>query len=523
MSSQATILVLSPRLDDAIVSICAPLEAAGYETVSVAKAGEAVMKMKERPVDLVVVDAALEKPNATDFLAKAREFFPQIPRALYESNLLPDYDLRALINHAAPSAVFTGQVDVARIETILRISRRIQSQGSAPAAQQQPAAGGLSLSQQLMAAARPLPAKAPLVVTASAFGFPPAHDPEPAVPTPPAPMPAEPAPAFVDPAKVSSMPIKESPSDLYPLEMPPYENKKLEMDYMAKDEPAEMIRLLDLLFEEPDIRLPVLPQVADEVRKLLATDNATFTRIADTVSMDPGMSARILEIANSPLYAGVERIKNLQQAVSRIGMRETRNILLAVSAENLFAAGDKRLMFLMAKLWMHSLACAYSNEIMARDLCIEESKDFFMMGLLHDIGKIMIIHLLQQGLERKIFTKKYLTDDMIDIMFERRHNVLGARLLNKWGYDKIFQDVVYLHDDDPSKVRFYHEATVVTFFSNLMTRKMGFGLLPYPADTDPLQHHEVAQALNMDEAARTRIKLELGETLKKVKESYVKG
>jgi HD-like signal output (HDOD) protein len=173
----------------------------------------------------------------------------------------------------------------------------------------------------------------------------------------------------------------------------------------------------------------------------------------------------------------------------------------------------------MTKLWMHNLGCAYSNEIMAKDLYIEESSDYFMMGLLHDIGKLMILHLVQEGYNRKIWSKKTITDDLLDKVLETRHNILGARLMQKWGYDEAFQQVVYLHNDE-SFVHEYEESVVVTFFSNLLTRKLGFSLMEYDKDTDPLEHHEIAQALNMSPTVRTRVEETMRVTVQKIKESY---
>jgi HD-like signal output (HDOD) protein len=271
---------------------------------------------------------------------------------------------------------------------------------------------------------------------------------------------------------------------------------KIELDLMADDMTAEVARVLDLMLEEPDVKLPVLPQVANEVRKLVSQENVSFERLSEVVALEPTMSARILEVANSPLYAGRETTRNLQQAVSRIGLRETRNILSAISAENLFKVSDRRLALLLTKLWMHSLACAYSNEIMAKDLYIAESGDYFMLGLLHDVGKLLFLQLIQQGFERKIWNKRIITDELLDTVLNTRHNRLGARLIQKWGYDKTFENVVYLHDDS-YYVHEYDEAVVVTFFSNQMTRLMGFSLLPYDQQEDFLGHHEIAQALNM--------------------------
>lgn len=512
---QHKVLVLGKTSTEA-KALCDCMESSVIQAVAAQGPADAVHKLREAQFSLFLVDATMEKPPVLDFLAKARQALPKVPRALYaprDANL--NLDFPALIQRASPCAWLDGEITSDDIEELIERNRK-----ALPAPVRQAPAAPPPPPQR--AASPQAPMGKPRKATGPNVG---------------ADMPSYSGNPFADAvqnaqeekaaARKDTVAIKaerpdhkkegrEMPED--PIE---HANKKIEFDLMADDTCAEVARILDLMIEQPGVQLPALPQVATEVRKLLAKDDVSFEQIAEVVSVDPSMSARILEVANSPMYAGIEKTRNLQQAVSRIGMRETRNILQAVSAENLFTATkDKRINTLMTKLWMHSLACAYSNEILAQDLFIEESSDFFMMGLLHDIGKLVILHLIQEGYDKKIWTKKNITDDLIDELFEKRHNVMGARLLMKWDYDKSFLDVVFFHNDDDQKVRFYDEPIVVTFFSNLLTRKMGFSLLPYPENEDPLSGHEIAQALNMSPDVRERIETRLHETVQKIKQSF---
>jgi HD-like signal output (HDOD) protein len=501
-------------------TLAASLREAGLEATATTKPSEAAKKLAETPHDLLIVDADIENPPALAFLAKVRQLLPRVSRALFEKTRNETMDARALINGAAPTAIFTGSIDPALAVKLVRERRALL----APAPQAAVAAPSEPprLKPNLVSTARSRQLTSGTGESAAAAVFS-NVDEDYSTPAEPRPKPG-PAAATATPksavAKAVAPPPAEEKDDESPWEAPKHANTKLELDLMSDDRVGEVARVLDLMLAEPDVRLPVLPQVANEVRKLLAKEDVSFEKIADVVGLDPSMSARILEVANSPLYGGKERIRNLPHAVSRIGMRETRNILQAVSVENLFAGGqDKRLGMMMMKLWMHSLACAYSNEILAKDLSIEESGDFFMMGLLHDIGKLVIIHLLQQGYERKIWTKNTITDELLEELLQRRHNILGARILIQWEYDRAFQEVVFHHNDADSKVCRYGEAVVVTYYSNLLTRKMGFSLREYPP-ADPLNGHDLAQALNMSPDVRDRVEASLSETVQKIRESF---
>lgn len=229
------------------------------------------------------------------------------------------------------------------------------------------------------------------------------------------------------------------------------------------------------------------------------------------------MSARILEVANSPLYAGTEQVRSLQNAVSRIGMQETRNILLAVCSEGVFKMDNKELTALLDRLWMHSLAVAYSNEIIAKQLYIAESDDFFMMGLLHDIGKLLILTLAAQGSKMKLWHKDFVNQDNLLEAFRRYHIDAGLRLMDRWEYPESFRAVVGLHNDD-ARVFEYEEPVVVTYYSNLLTRKLDFSLEPHVEEI--YNNHQIAQALNMDDDTRGEIEKQVAETVHKISESY---
>ncbi len=273
---------------------------------------------------------------------------------------------------------------------------------------------------------------------------------------------------------------------------------------------------LNSMVEDPNIILPVLPEIADQVRKVMGNELNDFDAVAELVETEQGMSARILQVANSPIYAGLERIKSIQQAIGRLGIRETRNILMAVIAQHLFKTNIHNLHEMMKRLWLHSIATAYSNEMIVQEMGIKDSEDFFMMGLLHDIGKLLIIHLIQAGVDRSMWREADATEDTINQVLKIRHNDMGARLLEKWQYPANFRDVVRLHDDH-ANIQVRSEAVLVTYFSNLLTRKSGFSLIPYQGD--PLADQELATALNMSPQKRTQFEKTIKEITSKIMRS----
>ncbi len=273
---------------------------------------------------------------------------------------------------------------------------------------------------------------------------------------------------------------------------------------------------LNNMLEDPDLVLPVESSVALQLRQVLNQKNVSFEDVAQIVSHDPALAARVLQVANSSIYASLERARNLKQAVSRLGLLEVCNILNAIVTRDLFKPPSKHLEQVMHKLWLHSISTAYINQLVVRHLNLPAGPDFFMMGLLHDIGKLLILHLVNQGEKSGRWKEGEVSEDILIPFFSMRHHDLGTRLLQNWDYPEAFQKVVRLHNDDRN-IRNYDESVVVTFFSNLLTRKLGFSLVPYVGD--PLTNSGLVTALNLSRRTINDIELAVLEIIENIRQS----
>ncbi len=522
MDSSGLVLVLYPNLDRA-EAMRDTLQEAGLEPVLAQNGGQAIGFLKQRKFDLILAGGALEKPNAIEFLAKAREFLPMVLRTyLQDPEVTADWE--ELINKAEPAALIQLEIDTAHIKKLIARQKKLISSltpvVSAPAISNSSKelftlkARVKSLEAENQNLKKENRRKSPFSKGTPAFvpaPSPSVFTPEPSKEAPP--EKTEQTPAISQPNKDAVM-GDVAPSMSQDL---PEADGKMEIDSSQKDVAAEIARVLGLMLNAPDISLPVLPAMAQEIQKITADDNTDFSKIAEVVVNDAAISARILEVANSPLYAGVEQIRSLQNAVSRIGMKETRSLLLAVTSEGLFKTKNKLLASYLDTLWMHSLAVAYSNEIIAKQLFIAESDDFFMMGLLHDIGKLLIIHLLEEGIKKKLWDNNLLQKELIEEIFSKYHIAIGQKLMEKWEYPKAFHEVVGLHNDD-ANVFEYEEYVVVTYYSNLLTRKLGFSLVEHVENI--YNNKQIAQALNMDDKIRGDIEKIVQETVTQIRESF---
>ncbi|OPZ10414.1 MAG: HDOD domain protein [candidate division BRC1 bacterium ADurb.BinA364] len=292
---------------------------------------------------------------------------------------------------------------------------------------------------------------------------------------------------------------------------------ELDIDYLAPDLAVELAKAFDALLACPTISLPVMPQIGLKLQDMIRQGSVSFAEAASVIALETGLSARVLSICNSPLYCGVERISNLQQAVARLGEGALLDIAMTAVSENLFRTQLKGMSDLVERLWRHSLTTAHASKLVGETLGVDHVDDLFLMGLLHDIGKLLIAYLTQQGFDHGIWNTRIMTPRiMLDIM-NRRHNELGVALLSKWQYPETFIEVVGHHNDDAT-IHTRSESCIIVYYANVLTRKLGFSL---KADAgDPLSEHDLAQALNLAADMNARIEQSSREMIVRIQETY---
>ncbi len=99
--------------------------------------------------------------------------------------------------------------------------------------------------------------------------------------------------------------------------------------------------LLDALIqriESKGLNLPTLPDVALQVRSIAEDPDSSAQDLAGAIARDPAIAARLVQIANSPLYRGLNEITSLPQIVTRLGMRTISQLVVSISMQQSFRA-----------------------------------------------------------------------------------------------------------------------------------------------------------------------------------------
>lgn len=155
-------------------------------------------------------------------------------------------------------------------------------------------------------------------------------------------------------------------------------------------------RLFYRLFQdlmEDRLALPSMPDVAVKVRRAISDEDAGAGEVAKILQNDPVVAARVMQAANSALFSGQNPADNLTAAIVRLGLKNTREVVMAVTMREVFKAKSPLLNKRMVELWMHSTLVAAMAAVLARQLRGFSPDRALLAGLVHDIGVVpMLAH-----------------------------------------------------------------------------------------------------------------------------------
>lgn len=201
--------------------------------------------------------------------------------------------------------------------------------------------------------------------------------------------------------------------------------------------------LLDLYVKRNRLTLPTLPEVAERVRQHLNKPNTTAAQLAKLINTDPALSAKLLQVANSPLYRGRDTIESVQGAVARLGNNIVRELVSTFAVRQLFnkRAGNGAARALLKQAWAHSVRVAAISAVLAKRFPSLSSERAMLAGLMHDIGTLPII-------ARTAKTPELLDDTPTLLQIAATlHTELGKLILESWNFPPVLVAVAAEHED----------------------------------------------------------------------------
>jgi HD-like signal output (HDOD) protein len=198
-----------------------------------------------------------------------------------------------------------------------------------------------------------------------------------------------------------------------------------------------------------NVRLVSLPEVCIQVQALADSPHTTAADIGAVVGKDTALTARLLRLVNSAYFSLPHKVDTITRAVNMIGMRELRNLAMAASAAEIFARIPEHLID-MAAFWQHSAFSGLVARNLARRCNVLHSERLFTAGLLHDIGRLLMLMKLPDDIGKAEELRKQSGKDICSIehsLVGFDHTEVGHALLSHWQMPaNLCASVLYHHN-----------------------------------------------------------------------------
>ena len=271
-----------------------------------------------------------------------------------------------------------------------------------------------------------------------------------------------------------------------------------------------------------ECQLPTLPAILSELNALFDNPSVSNKCIAQVIMKDQAMVSRVLQLSNSAFYAKRQEIRDLTGAVTFLGLKTMRNLVLMLSLMKVFPRNEPRVPeFQVEIFWQHSLAAASFSAILAEKIGSVFDESYFIAGLLHDIGKLVIYHyypdLFVQTVLRQI--EKGETGVMAEErVLEVNHADIGAYLAEKWRFQPEIVRAIQGHHGQSFAPGEMH--VPLTRIANLFAKAAGF-VFPWDCRAVDIAGDPAWQTTTTNKGRRVdiqRVTFELYENVDKVRD-----
>lgn len=212
-------------------------------------------------------------------------------------------------------------------------------------------------------------------------------------------------------------------------------------------------------------KLPSLPNLYSKLVKELNSSDPEPKIVADIISQDVAMTAKILQIVNSAYYGLPGQVSSVHRAVTLIGINTTRALVLGIQIFGEFQRSMAPF-FSIDALWQHSLAVSQVSRVIAKELKLDmiSQENAQIIGLLHDIGKLLQV-LVPEYLNLYSYEGEISTQAEYQV-FGTSHAEMGAYLLSLWGLPQQVVETVAYHHCPSQQVSSKNEVLAVVHIAN---------------------------------------------------------
>ena len=225
-------------------------------------------------------------------------------------------------------------------------------------------------------------------------------------------------------------------------------------------------------------KMATLPMIYTSVNELVDSPTSSASDLGRVISADQGFTAGLLKLVNSAFYGFPSRIDTVSRAVTIIGFKQLRELVLATSVMSMFKNMGKGISMNMEEFWKHSIGCGLASRILAIYSGRNNPESYFVAGLLHDIGRMVLLDKCMEA-----YTEVLSAVNQKDLLlFEAEKDILGfthadvaGELVALWNLPNTLRSAVGYHHD-PNRAKDAALYADIVHISDILTHVCEIGL-----------------------------------------------
>lgn len=224
--------------------------------------------------------------------------------------------------------------------------------------------------------------------------------------------------------------------------------------------------------------LPVLPHVAMDILRLVDSNKSNSADIEKIIKNDQVLTLRILKMANSAYYGYPREIINIREAVVILGMDTLKSLVLSLMTQQLLSQNLEIYGLQQSDLWKHSMVVAMLARSLAKKAKLPNYEQFFISGLLHDIGKLLLDFYLRDHYEMLVAQINEGGLNLVEaeerlIGFD--HAYIGSKLLEHWSLPLFLVEMVRYHHFSSQVPLVWRDKALILDLANRLSYRLAKG------------------------------------------------
>ena len=200
--------------------------------------------------------------------------------------------------------------------------------------------------------------------------------------------------------------------------------------------------------------LPTLPHILLQLIDICNREDKGIRDLIKIINQDPSISERLLRLVNSAYYSLKQKITSIDQALVLLGTEAVKNIAISSSVYQVFHRPSKKSAFNLKLFWWHSFSCGAVARRLALRMKYPSPDEAFLCGLMHDIGKIVLLVNFEEEYGKILKVSAYRTAELLkgEQALGLTHAEAGAWLIRRWDLHSFMPDALLYHHDPPDRV-----------------------------------------------------------------------